>query len=272
MKEFSLSLDRGKKYLLGLSGGADSVCLFHLLRLNGYDFSAAHINHNIRGEEAERDEDFCRELCAEYGIEFYSASLDVPSLARERGESLEEAARNVRYDFFDQVMRAEDIPVLLTAHNADDNAETLLLSLTRGCTLSGAGGIAPKRKLSFGTVERPLLGYAKKDIVEYYNQRGSKERILDEMYNGFGWNRMPKSFMRENAVFLVITALIHNFYRTIMTDDKFKDFGLKKNNSIKAFVFKFISVPAKWIRSSRQYILNIYTPNRAYTEIFRRTV
>lgn len=111
-----------------------------------------------------------------------------------------------------------------------------------------------------------------KDIVEYYNQRGSKERILDEMYNGFGWNRMPKSFMRENAVFLVITALIHNFYRTIMTDDKFKDFGLKKNNSIKAFVFKFISVPAKWIRSSRQYILNIYTPNRAYTEIFRRTV
>ena len=79
---------------------------------------------------------------------------------------------------------------------------------------------------------------SEKDIVEHYNKRGSKERIFDEMNNGFGWNRMPKSFMRENAVFLAITALIHNFYRTIMTDDKIKDFGLKKNNRIKAFVFK----------------------------------
>lgn len=109
------------------------------------------------------------------------------------------------------------------------------------------------------------------EIVEYYNRRGSKERILDEMNNGFGWKRMPKSFMRENAVFLAITALIHNFYRTIMKDERIAHFGLKKNNRIKAFVFKFISVPAKWIRMSRQHILNIYSSNRTYTEIFRRT-
>ncbi|MBP3574751.1 MAG: IS1380 family transposase [Prevotella sp.] len=112
---------------------------------------------------------------------------------------------------------------------------------------------------------------SEKDIVEYYNQRGSKERILDEMSNGFGWNRLPKSFMRENAVFLAITALIHNFYRTIMKDDRIKHFGLKKNNRIKAFVFKFISVPAKWIKMSRQHILNIYSPNKVYGDIFRRT-
>jgi tRNA(Ile)-lysidine synthase len=171
MKEFSLSLDKSKKYLLGLSGGADSVCLFHLLRLGGYHFAAAHINHNIRGDEAKRDEDFCRELCREHGIGFYLQSLDVPALAKEFGESLEEAARHVRYDFFEEVMRAEGIEVLLTAHNADDNAETLLLSLTRGCTLSGACGIAPRRTLPFGVVERPLLGFAKKDIVEFCNER-----------------------------------------------------------------------------------------------------
>ncbi len=64
----------------------------------------------------------------------------------------------------------------------------------------------------------------------------------------FGWNRMPKSFMSENAVFPVITALIYNFYRKIMKDDRIEHFGLKKNNRIKAFVFKFISVPTKWIR------------------------
>lgn len=112
---------------------------------------------------------------------------------------------------------------------------------------------------------------SEKDIVEFYNQRGSKERILDEMSNGFGWNRLPKSFMRENAVFLTITALIHNFYRTIMKDDRIKHFGLKKNNRIKAFVFKFISVPAKWIKMARQHILNIYSPNKVYRDIFRRT-
>lgn len=92
------------------------------------------------------------------------------------------------------------------------------------------------------------LESSEKEIVIYYNRRRSKERILDEMNNGFGWNRMPKSFMRENAVFPGITALIHNFYRKIMKDDRIEHFGLKKNNRIKAFVFKFISVPAKWIR------------------------
>ena len=225
MKEFSLSLDRGKKYLLGLSGGADSVCLFHLLRLNGYDFSAAHINHNIRGEEAERDEDFCLELCAEYGIEFYSASLDVPSLARERGESLEEAARNVRYDFFDQVMRAEDIPVLLTAHNADDNAETLLISLTRGCTLSGAGGIAPKRKLSFGTVERPLLGYAKRDIVEFCHEN-SFRFVTDRTNSDISYprNRIRSNILPElGAINPEFLAAFARFTESARLDSEFLD-------------------------------------------------
>ena len=170
MKDFSLSLEKSQKYLLGLSGGADSVCLFHLLRTGGYSFSAAHVNHNIRGDEALRDEDFCRGLCQKHGIGFHCASLDVPAMAKRSGESLEEAARNARYSFFEEVMRTEGIEVLLTAHNADDNAETLLLSLTRGCTLSGACGIAPRRALSFGVVERPLLGLAKKDIVDFCDE------------------------------------------------------------------------------------------------------
>lgn len=91
------------------------------------------------------------------------------------------------------------------------------------------------------------------------------------MNNGFGWNRIPNSFMSENAVFLTLTALIHNFYRTIMKDERIEHFGLKKSNRIKALVFKFISVPGKWIKMSRQHILNIYSSNRAYAEIFRNT-
>lgn len=108
-----------------------------------------------------------------------------------------------------------------------------------------------------------------RDIVEFYNLRGGKERIFDDMNNGFGWNRLPKSFMAENTVFLLLTALIHNFYKTIMSRLDTKAFGLKKTSRIKAFVFRFISVPAKWIMTARRYVLNIYTENGAYVKPFK---
>jgi hypothetical protein len=108
-----------------------------------------------------------------------------------------------------------------------------------------------------------------REIVEFYNKRGSKERIFDDMNNGVGWNHLPKSFMAENTVFLLLTALIRNFYKTIMQNKDVKEFGLKNTSRIKTFVFKFISVPAKWIRTKRQHVLNIYTDNNAYAEIFK---
>lgn len=108
-----------------------------------------------------------------------------------------------------------------------------------------------------------------KDIVEYYNQRDGKERIFDEMNNGFGWNRLPKSFMAQNTVFLLMTALIYNFYKTIMQSKDVSKFGLKNASRIKAFVFKYISVPAKWIKTARQNVLNLYTHNVAYAVAFK---
>ncbi|WP_293709271.1 IS1380 family transposase [uncultured Parabacteroides sp.] len=107
-----------------------------------------------------------------------------------------------------------------------------------------------------------------REIVEFYNMRGEKERIFDDMNNGFGWNRLPKSFMAENTVFLLLTALIRNFYKTIMQKLDVKKFGLKQTSRIKAFVFKFISVPAKWIKTSRRHVMNVYTCNQAYAKPF----
>ena len=196
MGNFTLSLDRGQKYLLGFSGGADSVCLFHLLRTQGYSFSVAHVNHGIRGDEADRDEDFCRTLCTEYGIEFYSARLDVPAIAKERGESLEEAARKVRYSFFEDIMREKDIKILLTAHNSDDNAETLLLSLSRGCSPSGACGIAPVRQLNFGGVHRPILSQSKKEIVEFCHEN-SYAFVTDSTNSDVSY---PRNRVRQNIL------------------------------------------------------------------------
>ena len=198
MKAPSLSLDRGRKYLLGLSGGADSVCLFHLLLDGGYTFSAAHINHGIRGEEADRDESFCRALCERHSVDLHLLRADVPTLARENGESLEEAARRVRYGFFEKVMREGAIDVLLTAHNADDNAETLLLALTRGCTLSGACGIAPRRALTVGEVQRPLLIYSKEEIISFCTQN-SHEFVTDSTNSDVSYprNRVRQSILPE---------------------------------------------------------------------------
>ena len=108
-----------------------------------------------------------------------------------------------------------------------------------------------------------------RDIVEFYNLRGGKERFFDDMNNGFGWNRLPKSFMAQNTVFLLMTAIIRNFYKAIIQKMDVKKFGLKRSSRIKTFVFKFISVPAKWIRMARQNILNVYTDNEAYAHVFK---
>ncbi len=109
-----------------------------------------------------------------------------------------------------------------------------------------------------------------REIVEFYNLRGGKERIFDDMNNGSGWKRLPKSFMAENTVYLLMTALIRNFYKTIIRKLNVKDFGLSISSRIKTFVFKYISVAAKWMRTSRTYVLNIYTENPAYKIAFQQ--
>ena len=106
-------------------------------------------------------------------------------------------------------------------------------------------------------------------VFNLYNLRGGKERIFDDMNNDFGLNRLPKSFMAQNTVFLLMTALIRNFYKAIMQRLKTHEFGLRATSRIKTFVFKFISVPAKWIKTSRRHVLNIYSDNNAYANLFK---
>ena len=108
-----------------------------------------------------------------------------------------------------------------------------------------------------------------KDIITFYNERGASEKNFDTQNNDFGWSHLPFSFMAENTVFLLLTALIRNFYKAIIQRLDVKKFGLNATSRIKAFVFRFISVPAKWIRTSRRYVLNIYTCNNAYADVFQ---
>ena len=169
-------LPESSPILVGFSGGADSTALLHLLcayaSFAGAQIYAAHINHGIRGEEADRDEAFCKSVADSLGVKFFSLRANVPQIAKESGESVETAARRVRYEYFDRLMRENNINILATAHNADDNLETVLFNIARGTGLGGICGIPDCRPCENGVVVRPILNMEKKEIVEYCKQNG----------------------------------------------------------------------------------------------------
>ena len=155
--------------LLAFSGGADSVALLDMMQKEypSAPILLAHVNHGIRGEEALRDRNFCENVAKERGLEIAILDVDVPTLAKEKGQSLEEAAREVRYAFFADLMKERKIPLLVTAHHADDHLETILFRIARGTGLAGLCGIAPIRPFEVGHLVRPLLSFTKKEILEY---------------------------------------------------------------------------------------------------------
>lgn len=161
-------LSKGDTVLVALSGGADSVSLLVALQNWGeYRLCAAHLNHQIRGEEADRDEKFCRELCQRLGVEFFCERADIPKIASERGISLETCAREVRYAFLEKTAAGLGA-VIATAHNADDNVETLIMNICRGAGLDGLRGIP----LSRGSIIRPLLYVTRDEVIAFLSEKG----------------------------------------------------------------------------------------------------
>lgn len=106
------------------------------------------------------------------------------------------------------------------------------------------------------------------EIIGFYNQRGAKEKIFDQLDNDFGWNYLPKSFMNQNAVFMVLTAMIRNFYCGLLRHKEFGKLGLNRKSRVKSFISKFLAVPAKWTRHAREHVLNLFTERQGYREIF----
>ncbi len=162
----------GKTVIVALSGGADSVSLLfslHTLReALCFRVCACHVNHGIRGEEGDRDEAFSASLCRRLGIPFRCGHFDVPALAKERRTGIEETARSVRYEYFEDLLRNGFGDFIATAHNACDNAETVLMYAVRGSGTAGLTGI-PKRR---DRVIRPLLSVTRTEIEEYLSAIG----------------------------------------------------------------------------------------------------
>lgn len=154
--------------LIALSGGADSVALLLMMLEQGKVSAAAHCNFHLRGDESNRDEQFVRKLCAERGVTLYVTHFDTRAEAERTGESIEMAARRLRYDWFAELCETHHIAEVAVAHHRDDNAETVLLNLIRGTGLRGLCGMSAERT----GVVRPLLSLSRREILAYLKEKG----------------------------------------------------------------------------------------------------
>lgn len=174
LKQVRQTIDRygmlppGVPVLAALSGGADSVALVRALRALGYPVCAYHLNHCLRGEESERDEAFVRQLCRTLDLPLTVARADAAAAARAAGESIETAARRLRYAGLEQTADAQGCARIATAHTADDDLETLLFHLARGTGTRGLAGIPPVR----GRIVRPLIAVTRAEIERYLDTLG----------------------------------------------------------------------------------------------------
>ena len=227
-----------KEIVVGFSGGADSVCLLHILNTHkdtfGYSLKAVHVNHGIRGKEAEDDEKFAEEFCLKFDIPFVAVHFNCITEAQKTKESVEECGRRIRYENFNKI--CTDKSKIATAHNANDNAETVLFNITRGTSVKGLCGIPFVRD----NIIRPLLlcsrfeieGYCTENSLEYvtdstnlsvdYTRNKIRHLVLPvleeinpsliESFNALSSNaEIVSSFLSTNAKDLSEQAKIGNF-------------------------------------------------------------
>lgn len=220
-KENLVSSD--SKILVALSGGADSVALLCILHSAGYHCEAAHCNFHLRGEESDRDERFVRQLCRKYGIHLHTVDFDTTRYANEKHISIEMAARELRYNWFEEVRNKYQAAVVAVAHHQDDSVETILLNLLRGTGINGLLGIRPRN----GAIVRPLLCVNREEILLYLQGIGqdyvTDSTNLEDEYtrNKIRLNLLPlmqtinpsvKNSLIETGNYLNDVSAIYNRY------------------------------------------------------------
>lgn len=161
-------LNHNDLYIVALSGGADSVALLLLLKEQGFRIHAAHCNFHLRGEESDRDEAFCVELCGRLGIELHRVHFDTKTYADLHHVSIEMAARELRYRWFEQLRQDIGAAAICVAHHQNDSVETILMNIIRGTGLRGLTGIQARN----GYVLRPLLCVSRDEIERFLSERG----------------------------------------------------------------------------------------------------
>ncbi len=224
IKEYEM-IEKGDKVLVALSGGADSVCLTHILSCLAQELkfkvSAAHLNHGIRGEEATRDEEFSRAFCEKLGIGFYCKHIKAVEIAETEGITVEEAGRKERYAFFEEICKKDGQKTVATAHNKDDAAETVLMRIIRGTGIDGLSGVKFVRE---DGVIRPLLKVSRAEI-EAYCRENSLEYCTDStnLDNNYTRNKVRNEllpYLRENFNPNITESLV-NLSESATADSEF---------------------------------------------------
>ena len=167
-----LSFLKDKKLLIAISGGVDSVVLTHLLHALNFDISLAHCNFNLRATESDKDEEFVKKIGENLHLKTFTTSFETKKYAEKNQLSTQVAARNLRYNWFQEIIQKHHFDFLLTAHHADDNLETFIINLTRGTGLEGLTGIPEVNQ----HIVRPLLIFSRDEIEKYAVQHHIKWR------------------------------------------------------------------------------------------------
>ena len=160
-------INKGDRILLAVSGGIDSMVMTHLFLMSGYGIGIAHCNFALRAGESDNDEDLVKAFAAEHNIPFFSIRFETKSYSKENGISVQMAARELRYAWFEKIRSQNGFNSIAVAHNLNDNIETLLINLTRGTGIAGLTGMRP----SSNRIIRPLLFATRKEISEYSEHR-----------------------------------------------------------------------------------------------------
>lgn len=219
-------LDKGSKHIVAFSGGADSTALLLVMQELGYDIEAAHCNFHLRGAESDRDEEFCINLCQKLSIPLHRIHFDTREYASLHKVSIEMAARQLRYHYFEQLRQDTDARDILVAHHKEDNVETVLINLIRGTGLHGLAGIRPIN----GFVKRPLLDVSRQDIEDYLQSVGqdfvtdSTNLVNDVMRNKIRLDILP--MLRE--INPSIADTIHSTSRHLTEAGKIVDDSLER--------------------------------------------
>ena len=221
--------DQSSKLLVAVSGGIDSMCLLQFLYANNYEVSVAHINYRLRDGESEQDQQLVESYCQSKGISCYVYELTSAQIGSLKSGNLQEKARDIRYDFFNKVIREQQLDHLCVAHHGDDQIETMLINMTRGANLTGLTAMHAQ----IDHVRRPFLCITKGDIVEYAKQNQVPYR-LDQSNLRSDYDR---NFIRNEMLDPLYSEIPRskNGLRTTLSfleeDKRFRDYYLAQERS-----------------------------------------